>query len=301
MKKHVPYGWIYLFLAPTLILYGMYTIWPVIGTVWYSFLDWNGFQRKGSFTGFDNYRELFADPLFWNSLKATFLFLFIVVPVRFFLSLGAALLLNWKLFHFKSLFRTLIFIPVVTTSAIIGTTMNMFFDPSQGPVNIVLSALGIMKEPVFLLGNADTALFTAGMIWCWKWLGISLIYWIASLQSISDELYESAHMDGAGAWKTFAHITTPLLFPFAFIILILTVSDALRVFDLMLTLTKGGPFFRTDVIEIFIYRWAFGAAIPRIGYASTAAVVFGWIFIIITVLQLLLSKLGAGKAEGQNE
>ena len=301
MKKNVPYGWIYLFLAPTLILYGMYTVWPVIGTAWYSLLDWRGFQRRGTFTGLDNYRELFEDPLFWNSLKVTFLFLLIVVPLRFLFSLGVALLLNWKLFHFRSFFRTLIFIPVVTTSAIIGTTMNMFFDPSQGPVNIVLSAVGIMKEPIFLLGNADTVLFTAGIIWCWKWLGISLIYWIASLQSIPDELYESAHMDGANAWKAFIHITSPLLIPFGIVILILTVSDALRVFDLMLTLTRGGPFFRTDVIEIFIYRWAFGASSPRIGYASCAAVVFGGIFIIITVIQLLLRKINSGKTEGQYE
>jgi multiple sugar transport system permease protein len=169
--------------------------------------------------------------------------------------------------------------------------MNMFFDPSQGPVNLVLGALGIMKEQVFFLGNADTALVTAGMIWCWKWLGISLVYWIASLQSIPEELYESAHMDGAGAWKAFAHITVPLLVPFGIIIVILTLSDALRVFDLMLTLTKGGPFFKTEVIEIFIYRWAFGASIPRIGYASTAAIVFGWVFIIITVIQLSIRKI----------
>jgi multiple sugar transport system permease protein len=283
-----------------LLLYGLYTLWPIIGTLWYSLLDWNGFQSRGTFTGLDNFRELFTDPLFWNSLSVTFLFLVIVVPVRFLFSLVLALLLTWKPFRFKSFFRILIFIPVVTTSAIIGTTMNMFFDPSQGPVNLVLSALGIMKEQVFFLGNADTALVTAGMIWCWKWLGVSLVYWIASLQSIPEELYESAHMDGAGGWKTFVHISIPLLIPFGIIIVILTLSDALRVFDLMLTLTKGGPFFKTEVIEIFIYRWAFGASIPRIGYASTAAIVFGWVFIILTVIQLSIRKIvqreaGSGK------
>jgi multiple sugar transport system permease protein len=291
VKTKTPYGWIYLFLAPTLVLYSLYTLWPVIATFWYSLLDWNGFQRQGTFTGLGNFRELFADPLFWNSLSVTFLFLIIVVPVRVLLSLAAALLLNWKSFHFKSVFRVLIFIPVVTTSAIVGSIMNMFFDPSQGPVNIVLTALGIIKEQIFFLGNADTVLATAGMIWCWKWLGISLIYWIASLQSIPDELYESAHMDGANAWKSFAHITAPLLIPFGIIILILTVSDALRVFDLMLTLTKGGPFFKTEVIEIFIYRWAFGASTPRIGYASSAAIIFGLIFVVMTVVQLSLRKI----------
>ncbi|QQO09614.1 carbohydrate ABC transporter permease [Breznakiella homolactica] len=289
--KKVPYGWIYLFLAPTLILYGMYTIWPVIATFWYSLLDWNGFQSSGTFTGLENYRELFSDSLFWNSISVTFLFLVIVVPIRFFVSLAIALLLNWSRFKFKSFFRVMIFIPVVTTSAIIGTIMNMFFDPSQGPVNIILMKLGLMKENIFLLGNADTALVTSGVIWCWKWLGISLIYWIASLQSIPEELYESAKIDGANAWKSFTKITAPLLVPFGVIILILTLSDALRVFDLMLTLTKGGPFFRTEVIEIFIYRWAFSSSIPRLGYASAAATVFGLFFIVLTVVQLSLNKI----------
>jgi multiple sugar transport system permease protein len=263
----------------------------MIATFWYSLLDWNGFQRQGTFTGLNNFRELFRDPLFWSSLSVTFMFLIIVVPVRMLLSLAAALLLNWKSFHFKSVFRVLIFIPVVTTSAIVGSIMNMFFDPSQGPVNIVLTALGVIKEQIFFLGNADTVLVTAGMIWCWKWLGISLIYWLASLQSIPDELYESARMDGANAYKSFVHITAPLLIPFGIIILILTVSDALRVFDLMLTLTKGGPFFKTEVIEIFIYRWAFGASTPRIGYASSAAIIFGLIFVVMTVVQLSLRKI----------
>lgn len=288
--KKTPYGWIYLFLMPTLVLYSLYTIWPLIATFAYSFLDWNGFQSSGSFTGFENYREIFSDPLFLNSISITFLFMLIAVPVRFFISLFTALLLNWKFFRFKSFFRVLIFIPVVTTSAIIGTIMNMFFDPSQGPVNRVLMGLGLMKQQIFLLGNADTALITSAVIWCWKWLGISLVYWIASLQSIPDELYESAHIDGANGWKTFINITAPLLIPFGIIILILTFSDSLRVFDLMLTLTKGGPFFKTEVIEIFIYRWAFGASIPRIGYASSAAILFGLFFVALTILQLFLKK-----------
>jgi multiple sugar transport system permease protein len=211
--------------------------------------------------------------------------------MRFIFSLLIALLLNWRSFRFNSLFRVLIFLPVITTSAIIGTIMNMFFDPSQGPVNIVLTGLHLMKEQTFLLGNADTALITSGIIWCWKWLGISLIYWIASLQSIPEELYESAKIDGANSWKSFTAITAPLLIPFGIIILILTLSDALRAFDLMLTLTKGGPFFRTEVIEIFIYRWAFGSAIPRPGYASAAAVVFGMFFVIIAVVHLFIRKI----------
>lgn len=297
-RNRTPYGWIYLFLAPTIILYGLYSIWPVVATLAYSFLDWNGFQSSGHFCGFENYLELFSDTLFWNSLTVTFLFILIVVPLRFFISLGFGILLNWSRLHFRSTFRTLLFIPVVTTSAIVGTIMNMIFDPVKGPLNILLSSLGLSQGNIFFLGSADTALVTAGMIWVWKWLGTSIIYWIASLQSIPNELYEAAKIDGAGTWKSFTAITAPLLVPFGVIILLLTFSDAMRVFDLMLTLTRGGPFFRTEVIELFIYRWAFGASVPRLGYASSAATIFGLFFMVITVIQLTLgkkSKLGRGE------
>lgn len=289
-KSKTPYGWIYLFLAPTIILYGLYTIWPMIATLFYSLLDWNGFQSSGTFCGLENYKELFSDALFWNSIKVTFTFLIIVVPLRFFLSLGIGLLLNWKKFKANSFFRTLIFIPVVTTSAIVGTIMNMIFDPAKGPINLILQRLGLSAGNIFFLGSADTALVTTGIIWCWKWLGTSLIYWIASLQSIPTELYEAAKIDGAGAWRSFKSITAPLLVPFAVIILILTLSDAMRVFDLMLTLTGGGPFFRTEVIELFIYRWAFSSSVPRLGYASAAATIFGLFFMMITILQLSIKR-----------
>lgn len=291
LKKQVPYGWIYTFLAPTIILYSLYAIWPVFATFYYSLLDWNGFQVSGTFTGLHNYRELFSDELFWNSLKVTISFIVLVVPLRFFSSLGIALLLNWNRFRYKSFFRTLIFIPVVTTSAIIGTIMNMIFDPVKGPINLILGFLGLLTEQKNFLGAADTALITAGIIWCWKWLGTSLIYWIASLQSIPNELYEAARIDGASPWRLFISLTVPLLLPFAFIILILTLSDAMRVFDLMLTLTGGGPFFRTEVIELFIYRWAFSSSIPRLGYASAAATVFGFIFILITVVYVSVQNI----------
>ena len=295
MKKKTPYGWIYLFLMPTIILYGIYTIYPLFATLWYSLLDWTGFSLKGKFIGLDNYFELFHDPLFFNSLKNTFLFLLYSVPGRFILSLLLGLLVTSKICPMKSTFRTVIFIPVVTTGAIIGTIMNMIFDPNNGPVNLILSKLGLIENEIFFLGHADTALATAAIIWIWKWTGTSLIYWIASLQSIPNELYEAATIDGAGSVQKFRYVTAPLLVPFAAIILILTISDAMRVFDMMLTLTGGGPFYKTEVIELFIYRHAFSSSVPRIGYASAAALVFGLFFVIIAVVQMLAGKVRKGR------
>lgn len=277
--------WIIIFLLPNTVLYTLYTIYPAIATAWYSMLDWTAFQRSGRFIGLSNYIELMGDSVFISSLKATFTFMLIAVPARFLISLGFALLLNWKKMKGRTFYRTLLFLPVVTTGAIIGTIMKMIFDPKFGPVNIILTSLGLLPQGFNLLGNFDTSLGTAALIWTWKWMGMSLIYWIASLQSIPDELYEAATVDGSSAWHTFKLITVPLLKPFAGIILVLTIGDSLRVFDLMLTLTNGGPFYATETIELFIYHTAFAGKVPRLGYASAAATLFSFIFVIVTLIQ----------------
>ena len=290
-KKKQPVFWIVLFLLPNTVLYAMYTIYPALATAYYSLLDWTAFQREGMFYGLNNYIELFQDKVFLASLKATFLFMLYAVPSRFLISLVFALLLTWRRGKGKTFFRTLLFLPVVTTGAIIGTIMKMIFDPVFGPVNIVLGKLGLIEEGYGLLANFSSALGTASAIWTWKWMGMSLIYWIASLQSIPTELYEAAIVDGASPMQTFKKITAPLIKPFAGIILILTIGDSLRVFDLMLTLTDGGPFFATETIELFIYHTAFADRVPRLGYASAAATLFAAIFVVITLCQSIISNM----------
>ncbi|MCK9547408.1 MAG: sugar ABC transporter permease [Sphaerochaeta sp.] len=286
--------WIVAFLLPNTILYAMYTVYPAIATAWYSLLDWTAFQRSGFFYGLNNYIELIHDDLFHASMKATFKFMLIAVPLRFLMSLFLALLLTWRRCIGKTFFRTLLFLPVVTTGAIIGTIMKMIFDPKFGPINIVLNNMGLLPAGFGLLSNFSTSLGTSATIWSWKWMGMSLIYWIASLQSIPTELYEAATVDGASPLQAFRMITAPLLKPFAGVILILTVGDSLRVFDLMLTLTNGGPYFATEAIELFIYHTAFADRVPRLGYASAAATVFASIFVVITLVQNFLKNIQRG-------
>lgn len=278
--------WIYVFLLPTIILYSMYTIWPIGASWYYSFLDWNGFERSGRFTGLSNYHELVRDPLFWNAFRNTLVFLVISVPIRVGLALVLAVILNNKRLPFSNFFRTALFLPVVTTAAIIGIVMRLILDPAGGPVNLVLLDLGFIERPINFLGRAGTALYSAIGVWVWKWLGITLVYWLAALQTIPEELYEAARIDGANALQIFWRITLPLLTPFTIIIVLITAVDATNVFDLMLTLTGGGPFFATEVIDIYIYRWAFASTIPRLGYASAAAVVFGLMFLVLALLQV---------------
>jgi len=279
--------WIYLFILPTAILYGMYTVWPIAASYWYSVLDWNGFESRGDYVGLANYREILRDDFFWSALGNTFLFAVVTVPIRVGLALGVAIMLNNPRLPFARLFRTALFLPVVTTTAIIGIVMTFVFDPVGGPVNTLLPRLGIVDQPVNFLADSDTAIYTVMVVHIWKWLGVTLIYWLAALQTIPQDLYEAARVDGANSRQLFRGITLPLLVPFLIIIVTLTFLDTLEIFDLMLTMTSGGPFYSTEVIDIFIYRQAFASAVPRLGYASAAAVVFGLATLGLALIQIL--------------
>lgn len=276
--------WIWVFLLPTVVLYGMYTLWPIAASYWYSLEEWNGFTSEGRFVGLSNYRAVIADPGFWSSMRITLVFMLIVAPARVLLSLVLAIVLNSPRLPLRGLFRTVYFLPVVTTTAIVGVVMQFIFDPGAGPVNSALRFFGI-SEGIDFLGSSDTALYTAAGIYTWKFFGITMIYWLAALQTIPEEVSEAAKIDGANALQNLRYITLPMLFPFLLIISVLTVEDCFRAFDLMQTMTGGGPFFSTEVIEIYIYRYAFAATVPQLGFASAAAVLFGLVVLVVAALQ----------------
>lgn len=279
--------WIWAFLAPTIVLYGAYTLYPAIASYWFSFVSWDGFGNDRTFVGLANYKAALADPLFWNTFKVTLIFMVIVAPARILGAFILAVILNSPKMPFATLFRTMFFLPVVTTTAIIGVVMQLILDPGSGPLNEILRMIGIAPEGgLNLLGNKSTALLTAGGVYVWKQFGITMIYWLAALQTIPREVYEAASTDGANAFQTFWHITAPMLKPFLIIISLLTIEDALRSFDLMQSMTGGGPFFGTEVVEIYIYRWGFAASIPQLGFASAAAVIFGLFAFVLGALQI---------------
>ncbi|TCC20588.1 carbohydrate ABC transporter permease [Kribbella sindirgiensis] len=276
--------WIWIFLVPTVVLYGVYTIYPIIASYWYSLVEWNGFDSGQKFVGLSNYRAVFADPLFWNSFKVTLFFMLLVVPARVLLTLLLAMVLNSPKLPLIGLLRSAFFIPVVTTTAIIGVVMRFILDPASGPISTALMKLGF--GGVDFLGDQHLALPTAAVLYVWKFFGVTMIYWLAALQTIPYELYEAARIDGAGTGQLFRHITLPMLKPFLIIITVLTVEETFHNFDLMYTLTGGGPYFHTEIIEIYIYRWAFAASIPQLGHASAAAVIFGLLVAVVGALQL---------------
>ncbi|ROR74171.1 carbohydrate ABC transporter permease [Bogoriella caseilytica] len=276
--------WIYAFLMPTIVLYGLYTLYPMVASYWYSLVEWNGFSAEQRYVGISNYEAVLADPMFWSAVRITVVFMLIVTPLRVMGAFLLALVLNSPRLPFSGFFRTAFFIPVVTTTAIVGVVMRFIFDPANGPPSVVAQFLGL--GPVDLLGSSSTALLTSAVVYVWKFFGITLVYWLAALQTIPKDLYEAARIDGAGPVNLFRYITLPMLLPFLLIITILTIEDCFRAFDLMQTMTAGGPYYSTEIIEIFIYRWAFAASIPQLGFASAAAVLFGLLVMVFVIFQV---------------
>lgn len=285
--------WCYLFMVPSLVLTAAFTLYPTVMSWYFSLLDWSGFGSDREWAGLANYREVIQDDLFWNAYWRSFLFTIVGAPIKIGLALIVALILNDASLRFAAAYRTLFFLPVVTSSAIIGIVMTFVFNPLDGPINMVMLQLGLIDIPQDFLGDPDTALWTVVAVYIWKWFGVTMIYWLAALQVVPQELYEAARIDGANRWQMHRSITLPMIVPFALVIILITVVSALNIFGLVQTMTGGGPFFATEVMELYIYRNAFGTGeIPRLGYASAAAVFFG-----VTVLALsLLQGWGLKKA-----
>ncbi|GGA00598.1 sugar ABC transporter permease [Paenibacillus marchantiophytorum] len=290
--------WCWIFLVPTLLLFVLFQGWPIAASFYYATLDWSGLTSDATYVGLDNFANVAKDPYFWNAFKNSFKFMFGVVPLNLIIPLILAVVLNRPRLKGASLYRTLIFLPVVTTTSIVGIIM-VFIWGSDGAVNDALMKIGLLSTPINWLGDAKWSMFTVVLISVWKNLGINMIYWLAGLQGIPKDLYEAAEVDGARGMKLFVHITIPLLLPIGAVILLLNVVNSLKVFDLIKTMTNGGPFFATDVVSTYIYRYAFSSemGLPQLGYASAAGLFFAVTISALAIIQSVLNKRMKGRAK----
>lgn len=285
--------WCWLFMALSVGFYILFQGYPIICSIQYSLLDWSGMTSNATYVGLANYKELLHDELFWNAFINSFQYMVMIVPLELAVSLFLAYMLNDEKLKARSIYRTMYFVPVITTASVVGIIM-IFILGVQGPVNHAFAALNIIDAPVNFLGNAKYALLTLVVISLWKDCGTYMIYWLAGLQGVSKDVYEAATIDGANKRQTFFHIVLPLIAPTGGIIAILCAINSLKVFDMVKTMTEGGPYYATDVIATYVYRNAFSSEIgmPRLGYASAAALFFGATVIVIgLVLNAVKSRL----------
>ena len=289
MKAH---RWHYMFLAPMIILSLMFTVWPIVASWVISFFDWDGYGPLTTFVGFDQFVEAATSSQFWNAFGHTFAFTAVAVLIEMPLGLLLAMLLNAVWLSGRAVYRVLIFIPVITTTAVVGVVFGVLLSASGGAINEILQDLHLINDPINFLGSESLSLPTVLAVNLWKNLGVTMIYFLAALQTIPQEVYDAAQVDGASRPRTLRHITIPMIIPIGRVILLLTVISSLNAFDLVQTMTGGGPNFSTDIVPTYIYRYAFNPEQfqPRYGFASAAALFFGVAVLILTIAIVLPSR-----------
>ena len=269
------------FLAPSALVLLVFVILPVIMALYLSFTAWEARSTGGSFIGVQNYVSLLSSEDLWNAVKNTLLFSTMKISLDIVISLGIALLLNQKL-RGIGLYRTIYFLPVITSVVAVGAVWSVIYNPRFGLLNSLLAMLSL--EPQRWLSDPKLALPSVTMVALWKGLGYDIVIFLAGLQGISQVYYEAARVDGANSWQRFRHITWPLLTPVTFFVLVIGIINSFKVFSLIHVMTPdGGPLNSTEVMVFYLYRLAFQEF--KFGKAAAVAFILFAIVLAITFIQ----------------
>ena len=277
--------WAYAFISPFYILFAIFNIFPITFSIYLSFTKWKGTGPK-VFVGLENYRRLIADPVFWQSIRNGFIIFFLYVPIMTLLALVLAVILNAKFVKFFRVFRTMLFIPYITTMVAVGYVFRMMLNAKGGLFNTVLTSIGLPAVP--WLENIWWARVSISLLIIWAWLGYNMVIMLAGLQTIPKDLVESATIDGANQAQAFFHITVPLMKPIILFSVILSTIGSFGLFNEVYALTAsgqlGGPMRATITPLVYIYQQAFRNF--NFSYAASVSYVYFAIILILALLQL---------------
>ena len=278
----------YSFILPSLIGFFLFMAYPLINSLFLSFMDWNMFKGlEGSkFIGLDNYKEVFQNEYFIAGITNNFKFMFMAVPLLLILSLVVATLLNQNIFG-RGPLRAMFFMPYIATITAAAVVFSALFHPEYGPINSVLRSIGFENVPGWV-ADIKWALPTVALFWIWKNIGYNVVIFLAGLQGIPKSLYEAASIDGANKLEQFRHITVPLVSPTTFFLAVTSVIGSFQVFAEVNVMTQGGPGTSTVTVVYHIYETAFQRF--DMGYASAVSWVFFLIVVGITAAQWIGQK-----------
>ena len=280
----------YMFLAPGIIHFLIFTLFAVGFAFYISFHEWNIIRPEKPFVGLENYLRLFEDKRFIRSVINTFTFM-IGVPLNLISGLAVALLLNTKV-RGQAIFRTMFYIPVVTPLVVSAIIWKWVYQGDYGLLNYYLLQLGVIKEKIFWLADPNLALPALILMGIWGGTGSTMVIYLAGLQSIPEDFYDAAKVDGANGWQRLRYITIPLLRPTTFFLLITGIIGAFQIFTEVYIMTNGGPLNRTSTIGFYLYVNAFRQL--DMGYATAMAFV---LFAMIFVFTLIQWKYTRGDVE----
>lgn len=286
VRKQNAAGWG--FLMPATILIFIMSFYPMVQAFIMSLKTGSSANMKWAQPVLFNYMRMMKDKLFIRSVGNTFLYLIIQVPIMLILAILLAQILNNRNLKLKGFFRTCVFLPCATSLVSYALIFKSLF-ATQGLINSVLMKLHIISSNINWLGQTGTARFVLIIALIWRWTGYNMVFYLAGLQNIDYSVYEAAQIDGASPWKTFWHITVPLLRPVIVMTFVMSINGTLQLFDESVNLTKGGPANTTITMSHYIYNNSFGQGTANFGYASAMSFV---VFIMVAILAAINMKVG---------
>lgn len=284
-KKHNLTGWIFLTPAALLILFMSFI--PMVRAFLLSFQTGKGAKLQLASPLTFNYTRMFQDTVFIQSIKNTFFYLIVQVPIMLVVALILASILNNRQLRMKGLFRTMIFLPCATSLVAYATVFRTLF-ANNGIVNTALVNLGILSEPYAFLTNVWSARIIIILGLLWRWTGYNMVFYLSGLQNIEYSVYEAAMIDGASPVQTFFRITVPLLKPTILLTAIMSTNGTLQLFDESVNITDGGPANASITMSHYIYNMSF-KYVPTFGYAAAMSFL---ILILVAILAFIQMKVG---------
>lgn len=274
----------FILVAPALLVYCLFAVYPMLHVVWLSFMRWNGLTPTEQFVGLDNYVQVFThDPVFWTAVRNTVLWTVLSVLFPPAIGFALALALNQNL-PGRAPLRALFYLPVIIAPIAVATMWRWLYDPFFGLINATMTALGAQRFIQDWLGDPNVALYSMFVAYVWQTVGFSLVLFLAGLQGVSQTLVEASRIDGAGRFQVFRHVTLPALRPTIAVVLVLSIINSLKAFDIVYGMTGGGPAQSTQMLALWAYTKAMqlgdfgrGAAISVVLLVITIAIVIPYL------------------------
>lgn len=281
-------GKFWIAVAPALVLYVVFTVYPMGQVIVASFTDARGFNRAWDFVGVANFVRIFSgDPVLMEAIGNTAIYGFFKIVVQTILAFLIAVLLHRQL-RLGNIYRAIFFAPMVISPVAIVFTWSFMYDPTSGTFNTLLRSVGLGGLAQDWLGNYDLALYSVILVDLWSGLGFNVVIFLAGLSTIPGEILEAAKVDGARGWKAMRFITIPLMIPSIGLVLVLSINGALRAFDTVYLMTRGGPGSSTQLFMTQVFQE--GLVNNNFGYASAMAVLVLIVLIAIAAVQNKLNN-----------
>ena len=288
-RRQTPLPLVALFVLPAVLIYLVFMVWPLIGTIELSLNAWDGFRADKTFVGLANYQALLNDANFWQALTNNLIWAVVGTAAPIAIGLPLAIML-WSGARGRLAFRAIYFVPVILPFVVIGIVWGWIYNPLFGPLNVFLEAIGLEEVARGWLGDPDTALYAVLFAAIWATFGFCVVMFLAGLQGIDMNLVDAAKVDGANAWQRARHVLLPGIAPVFTFVLTITLVGAFAVFDPVYVMTRGGPGTATETMAGYAYKAAFGRNLA--GYGAAICTVIAVISLALAVLLLRYRERG---------